>query len=95
MTNLAIEKSSFPSLGFLGIAYYMFSIEAIICAMDKHGIFAICVRGIKLQNEDISRLIEFYPDVADIGIPPWCGLPEGTVSREALACLRSHDGRHL
>lgn len=87
LTNLAIEKSSFPSLRFLGIAYCMFSIEAIICAIDKHGICAICVRGIKLQNEDISRLIEFYPDVADISIPTLCGLPEGTVSQEALPQL--------
>ena len=87
LTNSAIEKSSFPSLRFLGIAYCMFSIKAIICVIDKHGIFAICVRGIKLQNEDISRLIEFYPDVADIGIPTLCGLPEGTVSQEALPQL--------
>ncbi|CAH3017058.1 unnamed protein product [Porites evermanni] len=62
-------------------------IEAIICAIDKHGIFAICVRGIKLQNEDISRLIEFYPNVADIGISTLCGLPEGTVSQEELPQL--------
>ena len=48
LTNLASEKSSFPSLCFLGIAYYTFSIEAVICAIEKHGIFAICVRGIKL-----------------------------------------------
>ena len=68
----------------------MFSIEAIICVIDKHGIFAICVRGIKLQNEDISGLIEFYPDVADIGIPTLCGLPEGTVSQEALPQLCPH-----
>lgn len=87
LTNLAIEKSSFPSLRFLGIAYCMFSIEAIICVIDKHGIFAICVRGIKLQNEDISRLIEFYPDVTDIGIPTLCALLEGTVSQEALPQL--------
>lgn len=87
LTNLAIEKSSFPSLHFLGIAYCMFSIEAIICVIDKHGIFAICVRGIKLQNEDVSHLIEFYPDVADIGIPTLCDLPEGTVSQEALPQL--------
>ena len=87
LTNLAIEKPSFPSLRFLGMAYCMFSIEAIICAIDKHGIFAICVRGIKLQNEDISRLIEFYPNVADISIPTLCGLPEGTVSQEELPQL--------
>ena len=36
LTNLAIEKSSFPSWRFPGIAYCMFSIEAIICAINKH-----------------------------------------------------------
>ena len=89
-TNLAIDISSFPSLRFLGMAYCMFSIETNICAIDKHGIFAMCVRGIKLQNEDISRLIEFYPDVAEISIPNLRGLPEGTVSQHALPQLCFH-----
>ena len=38
----------------------------------------------------ICHLIEFYPDVADIGIPTLCGLPEGTVSQEALPQLCSY-----
>ena len=84
LTNFGIEKASFPSLRFLGIAHCMIGIEAMLCAIDKHGIYAMCVKGITLGSEDIARLVELYPDIADIGIPTLCGLPHGTVSREAL-----------
>ena len=65
----------------------MVSIKAILCAIDKHGIFAMCVKGIKFTSAEITRLVELYPDIAEIGIPTLCGLPHGTVSPNALPQL--------
>lgn len=87
LTDLAIERASFPSLRFLGIGDCTVSVEAIICAIDKHGIFAMCVKGIKLSNEEIARLLDLYPDIAEIGVPTLCGLQEGIVSQQALPQL--------
>lgn len=84
LTTLAIQNASFPSLRFLGIADCMVSIDAILCAIDKHGIFAMCVKGIKLRSDEIAHLVEQYPDIAEIGIPTLCGLSQGTVSDQAL-----------
>lgn len=84
LTNFGIEKASFPFLHFLAIAHCMIGIETILCAIDKHGIYAMCVKGVIVGSEDIARLVELYPDIADIGIPTLCGLPHGAVSREAL-----------
>ena len=47
----------------------------------------MCTRELKLESEDIVRLLESYPDIAEIGIPTLCGLPQGTVSPEALPQL--------
>ena len=60
VTKLAIAKASFPSLCFLGIADCLFAIEAIFCAIDKHCIFAMCVKGIKLTSGEIARLVKLY-----------------------------------
>ena len=84
LTNFGIEKVSFPFLGFLEMAHCMIGIEAILCAIDKHGMYAMCVKGITLGSEDIARLVELHPDITDIRIPTLCGLPHGTVYREAL-----------
>ena len=96
LTNFGIEKASLPYLRFLAIANCMIDIEAILCAIDKHGIYAMCVTGIKLESEDITRLVELYPDIAKIGIPTLCGLPQGIISHRALpqlcfyCCKSSH-----
>ena len=87
LTTLGIENASFPSLRFLGIADCMVSLEAILCAINKHGIFAMCVKGIKFTSAEITHLVELYPDIAEIGIPTLCGLPHGTVSPNALPQL--------
>ena len=87
LTNVGVEKASFPSLRFLAIANCLIDVEGILCAINKHDIFAMCTREIKLESEDIVRLLESYPDIAEIGIPTLCGLPQGTVSPEALPQL--------
>ena len=56
----------------------------------------MCVKGIKLTSGEIARLVKLYPDIAEIGIPTLCGLPQGTVSQQALpqncfyCCRLSH-----
>lgn len=87
LTDVGIENASFPSLRFLGIAQCKVGVEAVICSIDKHEIFAICLKGVKLSTEGIARLVELYPDMAEIGIPTLCGLPQGTVSSQALPQL--------
>ena len=47
----------------------------------------LCVKEIKLESEDIAHLVELYPDIAEIGIPTTCGLPQGTVFQQALPQL--------
>ena len=96
LTDLAIEKASFPSLRFLGMGDCVVGIAAILCASGKHGIFAMCVKGVKLSSQEIACLLDLYPDVGEIGIPTLCGLPEEIVSQQALpqrcfycSCARS------
>lgn len=96
LTNVGVEKASFPSLRFLAIANCLIDVEGILCAINKHDIFAMCTREIELESEDIVRLLESYPDIAEIGIPTLCGLPQGTVSPEALpqVCFYCCRARH-
>ena len=47
----------------------MVGIVAILCAIDKRSIFAMCVEGVKLSNQEIARLLDLYPDIGEIGIP--------------------------
>ena len=95
MTDLAIEKASLPSLRFLGMGDYVVGIVAILCAIGKHGIFAMCVKGVKLNSQEIACFLDLYPDIGEIGIPTLCGLPEGIVSQQALPqrCLNCSCGR--
>ena len=95
LTDFAIEKASLPSLRFLGMGDCMVGIAAILCAIDKHSIFAMCVKGVKLSNQEIVRLLDLYPDIGEIGIPTLCGLPEGIVSQQALPqrCFHCSHGR--
>ena len=39
---------------------------------------------VELSHVDTKLLLEQYPDIAEIGIPALCGLPEGTVSEVTL-----------
>lgn len=70
-------------------------IAAILCAIGKHGIFAMCVKGVKLSSQEIVRLLDLYPGIGEIGIPTLCGLPEGIVSQQALphGCFYCSCGR--
>ena len=56
----------------------------------------LCVKKIKLESEDIAHLVELYPDIAEIGIPTICGLPQGTVSQQVLPqlCFYCHTSSH-
>ena len=65
----------------------MIGIDAIVYMLEKHGVFDLCVKEIKLESEDVAHLVELYPDIAEIGIPTLCGLPQGTVSQQALPQL--------
>ena len=76
LTDLAIEKASFPSLRFLGMGDCVVGIAAILCANGKHGIFAMCVKGVKLSSQEIACVLDLYPDVGEIGIPTLCGCPK-------------------
>ena len=69
LTDLAIEKASFPSLRFLGMGDCVVGIAAILCANGKHGIFAMCVKGVKLSSQEIACLLDLYLDIGEIGIP--------------------------
>ena len=84
LTNFGILNASFPSLRFLAMAECNVGIESVLCCLNKHGLFAMCVKGVELSSVDIELLLEQYPDIAEIGIPALCGLPEGTVSELAL-----------
>ena len=59
-------------------------IKSVLCCLNKHGLFAMCVKGVEISSVDIELLLEQYPDIAEIGIPALCGLLEGTVSELAL-----------
>ena len=87
LTNVGVEQASFPSLRFLALANCMIGIDAILYILEKHGVFALCVKEIKLKSEDIAHLVELHPNIAKIGIPTLCGLPQGTVSQQALPQL--------
>ena len=87
LTDTGINDAAFDSLRFLGLAYCKVGVDSIICAIQKHEIFAMCVEGVTLSTDDISRLIDLFPGVAEIGVPALCGLPQGTVSSEALQPL--------
>ena len=95
LTDLVIEKASLSLLRFLGMGDCVVGIAAILCAIGKHGIFAMCVKGVKLSNQEITRLLDLYPDIGEIGIPTLCGLPEGIVSQQALPqrCFYCSRGR--
>ena len=82
LTDLAVEKASLPSLRFLALRECKVSVYALLCAIDKHGIFSMCVKGVKL-----SSLLNLHPNIADIGIPTLCGLGEEIVSQTALLQL--------
>ena len=87
LTDTGINNASFDSLRFLGLAHCKVGVDSIICAIQKHEIFAMCVEGITLSTDDISHLLDLFPDLAEIGVPAVCGLPQGTVSSEALQPL--------
>ena len=69
LTNAGVEQPSFPSLRLLALANCMIGIDAILYILEKHGVFALCVKEIKLKSEDIAHLVELYPGIAEIGIP--------------------------
>ena len=87
LTDMGINNASFDSLRFLGLAHCKVGVDSIICAIQKHEIFAMCVEGVTLSTDDISHLLDLFPDLAEIGVPAVCGLPQGTVSSEALQPL--------
>lgn len=87
LTYTGISNASFSSLRFLRLAFCKVGVESIICAIQKHEIFAMCVEGISLSKEDIARLVDLFPDIAEVGVPSLCGLPRGAVSYRALASL--------
>ena len=87
LTDTGINNASFDSLRFLGLAHCKVGVDSIICAIQKHEIFAMCVEGVTLSTDDISHLLDLFPDLAEIGVPAVCGLPQGTVSSEALQPL--------
>ena len=47
----------------------------------------MCVEGVTLSTDDISHLVDLFPDMAEIAVPTVCGLQQGTVSSEALKPL--------
>lgn len=87
LTDLAVEKASLPSLRFLALGECKVRVDALLCAIDKHGIFSMCVKGVKLSSEEIACLLNLHPNIADIGIPTLCGLGEEIVSQTALPQL--------
>lgn len=82
MTNTGINNASFDSLRFLGLAHCKVGVDSIICAIQKHEIFAMCVEGVTLSTDDISHLLDLFADLAEIGVPA-----VRTVSSEALQPL--------
>lgn len=85
MTNTGINNASFDSLRFLGLAHCKVGVDSIICAIAIA--IAMCVEGVTLSTDDISHLLDLFADLAEIGVPAVCGLPQGTVSSEALQPL--------
>ena len=84
LSNFGIVNASFPLLRFLAMAECNLGIESILCCLNKLGLFAMCVKGVELSRVDTKLLLEQYPDIAEIGIPALCGLPEGTVFEVTL-----------
>lgn len=87
MTDTGINNATFDSLLFLGLAHCKVGVDSIICAIQKHEIFAMCVEGVILSTDNISHLVDLFHDMAEIAIPAVCGLQQGTVSSEALQPL--------
>ena len=85
LTDSGIERATFPSLRFLGLAHCNVGVLSIICSIREHEIFAMCVEGIALSSQDIELLLSQFPDIAEVGVPSLCGLPQGTISSQALS----------
>ena len=86
LTANGIKRASFPSLRFLGIANCKVGVESIIYCISHHEIFAMCVER-TLSKEETAHLVDVFPDIAELGIPSLCGLPQGIVSPKALSPL--------
>ena len=65
LTNVGVEQASFPSLRFLALVNCVISIDAILYILEKHGVFALCVKEIKLKSGDLAHLVELYTDIAE------------------------------
>lgn len=76
------ESAPFPSLRFLGLGHCNVGVGALICSIQEHEIFAMCVKEIALFSD---ILISLFPDIAEVGVPSLCGLPHGTISSQALS----------
>ena len=86
LTDVGIRSASFPSLRFLGIAHCKVGVESVICAISNRENCSMCVEG-TLNREGIAHLLDLYPNIAEVGTPSLCGLPQGTVSPQALSPL--------
>ena len=96
LTDLAIEKASLPSLRFLGMGDCVVGIAAILCAIGKHGIFAMCVKGVKLSSQEIACLLDLYPDIGEIGIPTLWLARRNCLSKHCLSvAFIAHVAGHL